>query len=49
MIELPYYDYGRRFLLNMIKGGYVGTVTQEFGNTAFRHGWKIVEVFELCD
>ena len=44
------YDaYNARLAPNGGWGGYVGTVTQEFGNTAFRHGWKIVEVFELCD
>ena len=47
MIKLAYYDYGRRFLENMIRGGYVGTVTPEFRDLAFRHGWKIVEVYEL--
>lgn len=49
MIAIQYYDQVAecRFLPDAIRGGYVGTVTREFGNPAFRHGWKIVEVYEL--
>ena len=25
---------------------YIGTITEQFGNIALRHGWKIIEVYE---
>ena len=47
MIAIQYDDFDRRFLSDFIGGGYIGTVTCECGNSAWRHWWKIVEVYEI--
>lgn len=49
MIAIQYADFNNNFFADSIFGGYIGTITRESGNPAFRHGWKIVEVYELCD
>jgi len=25
---------------------YIGTITEQFGNIALRHGWKVIEIYE---
>lgn len=25
---------------------YIGTITEQFGNVALRHGWKVIEIYE---
>ena len=49
MIAIPYYDNVAdcRFIPDAVFGGYCGTITAQFGNPAWGHGWKIVEVYEL--
>lgn len=32
-----------------VRGGAIGTVTTQFGNSALRHGWKIIEIYESED
>lgn len=47
MIAIQYDGYNSAFYDKFIGGGYIGTITTEAPRIAMRHGWKIVEVFEL--
>lgn len=40
---IPYNDYNES-----LRGGedIIGTVIPTFGTTAFRHGWKLIEIYE---
>ena len=38
-----YDDYNSKFPKEQ---GIIGTITPQFGNTALRNGWKIIEVYE---
>lgn len=40
-----YNDYNHRFSY----GNIIGAVTQTFGVSAFKNGWKLIEVYEDSD
>ena len=46
---IPYNGYNSYFPDEFVYGGYVGTITTESPRFAFRHGWKIVEIYEVDD
>jgi hypothetical protein len=45
MTIVPYDDYNSRFPPNE-QWDVVGSITLQIGNTARRHGWKIIEIYE---
>ena len=51
MTVIIQYDdgYDCRFYERSILEGVIGAVTTMFGRDSFRHGYKLIEVYELCD
>lgn len=43
---IPYDDYNGK-VPPPEKQEYIGTLTPQFGALALRHGWKIIEVYEI--
>lgn len=41
MRTIPYDDYNRR-----LGTDYIGAVKSTFGNTPFKNGWKLIEIYE---